>query len=212
MVYGKGVALDHLVYGVPDLAQGIGLIERQLGVRAAIGGKHTGRGTHNALLSLGTGSYLEIIAPDPEQPPPAEPRPYGLDRLKDPRLVTWAVRAGDIEERAANARAAGYDPGPVTPMSRRMPDGRELHWRLTVPKTRAADGLVPFLIEWEPGPHPSQTSPDGAYLVELQGEHPQPEAVQPLLNAIGVHLSLTESARPALIATIEGPNGTVLLS
>jgi hypothetical protein len=97
-------------------------------------------------------------------------------------------------------------------MTRRLPGGGELRWRLTLPRVRAGDGLVPFLIEWEPGPHPSQTSPGGALLTELQGEHPQPDAVQPLLDALGVHLPLTESARPALIATIEGPNGTVLLS
>ena len=49
-------------------------------------------------------------------------------------------------------------------------------------------------------------------LLDLQGEHPHPGDVERLLDAIGVHLPLTESARPALIATIEGPNGTVLLS
>lgn len=213
MVYGKGVSLDHLVYAVPRLTEGIDSIERLTGVRAAMGGKHPGRGTHNALLSLGTGSYLEIIAPDPEQPAPAGPRPFGLDRLREARLVTWAVRVGDIETRAASAKATGYDPGPVVAMSRRLPGAGELRWRLTLPTERAGDGLVPFLIEWEPGPqHPSQTSPQGAYLAELEGEHPQADAVQAMLDAIGVRLSVTESARPALIATIEGPRGTVLLS
>jgi hypothetical protein len=212
MAYGRGVRLDHLVYAVRDLNAGIASIERLIGVRAAPGGKHTGRGTHNALLSLGTGSYLEIIAPDPEQPPPAEPRPFGLDRLREPRLVTWAVRVLDIDERVRNAIAAGYDPGPVVPLSRKLPDGSELRWRLTLPTVRGGDGLVPFLIEWEPGLHPSQTAPSGAVLAELQGEHPHPESVLPLLEAIGVDLPLIESARPALIATIEGPNGTVLLS
>jgi hypothetical protein len=212
MAYGKGVQLDHLVYAVRDLEQGIASIERLIGVRAATGGKHTGRGTHNALLSLGTGSYLEIIAGDPDQPAPADPRPFGIDRLREPRLVTWAVRVPDIEERVETARASGYDPGPIVPMSRALPGGGELKWRLTLPRVRAGDGLVPFLIDWEPGQHPSQTAPSGAMLVELQGEHPRPESVQPLLDAIGVDVSLVESARPALIATIEGPNGTVLLS
>lgn len=212
MAYGKGVQLDHLVYAVRDLEQGIASIERLIGVRAAIGGKHTGRGTHNALLSLGTGAYLEIIAADPDQPPPAEPRPFGIDRVREPRLVTWAVRVADIERRVEAARASGYDPGPIAGMSRALPDGGELRWRLTLPRRRAGDGLVPFLIDWEPGPHPSQTAPAGAMLIELQGEHPRPDSVQPLLDAIGVELQLIESASPALIATIEGPNGTVLLS
>jgi hypothetical protein len=213
MAFGKGVALDHLVYAVRDLEAGIASIERLIGIRATPGGKHTGRGTHNAVVSLGSGSYLEIVATDPEQPSPEWPRAFGLDTLHEPRLVTWAVRVQDIEKRAAHAVAAGYDPGPVVPMSRALPGGGELRWRLTLPQKRAGDGLVPFLIQWEPGAiHPSETATSGAMLVELEGEHPHADAVQPLLDAIGVHLQVTEAARPALTATIEGPNGTVLLS
>ncbi|MEO8458723.1 MAG: VOC family protein [Chloroflexota bacterium] len=212
MAYVRQGSVDHLVYAVADLDAGIAHIERMLGVRAEPGGAHPGRGTHNALLSLGGGSYLEIIAPDPDQPDPKAPRPFGLDKLRAPRLVTWAVRVSHIEKRVEQARAAGYDPGDAHPMSRKLPSGAELKWQLTARPEAAASGIVPFLIEWQPREHPSKTAPRGAQLSDLQAEHPHPGEVNAMLEALGVELTVSESARPALIATMEGPNGTVVLT
>ena len=204
--------VDHLVYAAPSLDAGIEAMAERLGVTAAYGGKHTGIGTHNALLSLGQNAYLEIIAPDPDQPPPTDPLPFGLSELHEPGLVAWALAVTDIESLAESAREAGYDPGPVIQMSRALPDGGDLSWRLALRRPAAGDGLVPFLIQWEPGPHPSASSPGGCTLTDLTAEHPRPDVVSTMMSALGVNLPLAEAARPALIATIEGPHGTVVLT
>src|SRR6267142_855367 len=90
--------VDHLVYATPDLQLGVDTAEKLFGVRATPGGQHPGLGTRNALIALGPASYLEIIAPDPAQPAPEAPRPFGIDDLGAPRLATWAARASALEE------------------------------------------------------------------------------------------------------------------
>ncbi len=96
--------LDHLVYAVPDLAAGVAAMTALLGVAPSPGGPHPGLGTRNFLVSLGESCYLEIIGPDPEQPQPSRPRPFGLDRLAGGRLVSWAIH--DARPRSARRRGA----------------------------------------------------------------------------------------------------------
>jgi hypothetical protein len=201
--------IDHLVYAAPDLEQGISLIEQKVGLRPAAGGKHVGRGTRNALLAFGNGAYLEIIAPDPEQEGVTMPLPFGLNADGPPRLVTWAAKAPEIERMAEAARAADYDIGRVMQMSRELPDGARLSWSLTFPPFAQGDGLVPFLIRWDPCPHPSETSPGGSELVLLQGEHPEPERVRGPLLALGLEMPVSEGPEPALVASIRCPKGLV---
>jgi len=203
--------LDHLVYAAPDLSQAIQSIENKVGVRAAPGGKHAGGLTHNALLSLGEVSYLEIIALVPGHEPAGGDLPFGLNALTSARLVAWATTATDLERRVAAARAAGYDPGEIMVGGRDLPDGGHLSWRLAVKPQPAGDGIVPFLIEWTSEPHPSVTAPKGCRFVSLRAEHPEPESVLAMLQALAVDLSVVAGERPRLIATLDTPNGRVEL-
>lgn len=203
--------LDHLVYAVPDLEGAVARLADHLGVRAALGGKHRGLGTHNALLALGSGAYLEVIAPDPTQPPPDGPRPFGLDALTRPRLVTWAMKAPDIEKRVERARARGLDLGKVIALSRDLPDGGRLHWRLSLATGLIGDGLVPFLIDWGDSPHPSDSAPQGCTLLGLRAEHLRPSLIRSLLTALDVELPVVEGLAPALVATLQTPNGEIEL-
>ncbi|WP_327085082.1 VOC family protein [Nonomuraea sp. NBC_01738] len=157
--------MDHLVYATPDLAPTVAEVERLLGVKPAEGGRHVGLGTRNHLLGLGGRSYLEIIGPDPEQPHPGAPRPFGIDTLDAPRLVAWAVEPDDLDATVAASRARGYDPGTPFAMSRRTPSGDLLEWRLAF--AAEPDPVIPFLIDWGTTPHPrrpcrSPSSPPSA--------------------------------------------------
>jgi Glyoxalase-like domain len=198
--------LDHLIFGVPVLEDGVRQLERQFGVRAQPGGRHQGLGTHNALLGLGQGAYLEIIAPDPDQPPPATPRPFGLDALDHPRLAGWAVRCDDIDTRVAHARARGHDPGDPVELQRATTQGTLLRWRLT--PYALAGGPIPFLIDWADTVHPSGSAPPGLTLASFHLEHPQPEVVTRVLGALAVEVPVVRGTTSGLAARIAGPDGS----
>ena len=156
------------MYATPDLQAGIDRVEKLLGIRASAGGQHPGRGTRNALVGLGPGSYIEIIGPDPEQPKPDAARPFGIDGLTAPRLIAWAAKGERLDQIVAAARRDGVMLGDVTAGSRRRPDGLLLTWRYTDPRAVVADRIVPFFIDWGTTPHPAATAATGASLVGLR--------------------------------------------
>lgn len=204
-------AVDHLLLGVADLDRGIAWVEQRTGVRPAIGGSHPGRGTRNALASLGGKRYLEVIAPDPDQK--AYTFQIDVRSLTVPRLITWAAASADIDALAATARAAGRQAFGPNDGSRARPDGRTLRWRsLGIASSLAAGGIdpVPFFIQWAAGSvHPAEDSPTGCALTSLEFAHPTPAALADVLASLGIEARVTQADAPALRATLSTPKGTV---
>lgn len=201
--------VDHLIFGAPDLEGGVEAVERRLGARPAVGGRHPQYGTRNALLALDAETYLEVMAPDPELAAPDRGRLFRLDELDGPRLVAWALRREDIGAAAARARDRGVELGPVREGSRQQPDGTSLTWRLTDPYAVPTGGVLPFLIAWGETPHPARDAPEGGSLTGLRAEHPDPESVREDLGALGVEVRVEEGDRPGLVATIRTGRGLV---
>ena len=203
--------LDHLVYAVPDLEKGIDHLEVKLGVRAAAGGRHLEEGTRNALIALGSDSYLEILGPDPSHPVLDRPLWLGLEGLTRPRLTAWAIKASRLEETRERIWAEGVRLGPVVAGNRKRPDGTLISWEFTDPHVVIAEGLVPFLIDWGTSWHPAASAADGLSLVALRAEHPNPAGVRTLVRALGLNLPVTKGPRAALIAGLQTPQGFVEL-
>jgi Glyoxalase-like domain len=203
--------VDHLVYATPDLEASVNNLEKRLGVRAAAGGQHPGRGTRNALLRLGERSYLEIVGPDPSQAWDDTPRWFGIDANSGSRLMTWAANATSLDDVIANANRNGLRLGPVTSGSRMRSDGVMLRWNFTDPVTIIADGLVPFFIDWGRSPHPAVAAPDGVKLVSMRAEHPEPGKVADALSSLGIPMQVDYNHEPSLIAELQTPNGLIEL-
>jgi Glyoxalase-like domain len=211
----RGVAvldrIDHFVYATPDLDAGIARVEKLLGVKATPGGQHPGRGTRNALIAVGPGGYIEIIGPDPQQGKPDQPRPFGLDGLSEPRLVTWAAKETDLPRLVRQAAERGVTLGELSSGSRKRPDGLLLTWQYTNPRVVVADGIVPFFIDWGKTPHPAESAVSGGRITRFSAEHPDPDKVKAILDHLGLDLPVTLGPVPRLIATISTPRGSVEL-
>jgi hypothetical protein len=204
--------IDHLVFAVANLDDGIKQIEAATGVRAQAGGAHPGRGTRNALLSLGPRVYLEIVAPDVEQANPRSLQSLGLSETRTSRLVGWALNATDLERLASEVSAKGFPLTPPTNGERQQPDGARLAWRTaTLADQRAGDGLAPFFIDWGATEHPGMTSPQGARLVSLRAQHPSPSSVQSIFSALDLPLTIETGSEVAFIAVLDTPRGRVEL-
>lgn len=204
--------VDHILYAVPDLARGMDEIERRLGVRPAIGGRHPKYGTHNALLSLGPTTYLEVIAPDPGNPNPVRGLPFGMKDLREPRLATWILRTDRIDELADAAAGAGVDLGEIETGHRETTEDTVLSWRASDPYADRFGGAVPFLIDWGTTPHPAGAAPAGGDLVGLRIEHPSADRVRAVLAALGARLEVKRARLSRVVATIRTPSGDLELA
>lgn len=175
---------DHIMLGAASLDEGMREFERLTGVRPVRGGRHPSRGTENALVSLGRGVYLEIIAPQPDAKP--NEMVNALRAMKRPALVGWAVHVPDAKDAAARMAQAGFKATASTPGSRVTPEGKTLEW-VTFVAEQPEGAVVPFFIRWGAATaHPSTTSPGGCAIASFAVADPAGAELSKLLGALGV--------------------------
>jgi hypothetical protein len=207
-------AVDHLLLGTRDLDAGIEWVAKKFGVKAAVGGSHPGRGSRNALIAFRQRRYLEIIAPDPAQPP--ENLTRNLRTLEEPRLIAWASASTDLSALAKRLQERGQRVTGPLDGARIRPDGGKLAWRtLSLEEAFEQDGAdpIPFFIQWSPeSSHPSQDSPQGCDVIGFVIEHPKADAVRGLLAQAGIDADVRQAKSCRLIATLDTPKGRVVLS
>ena len=197
--------LDHIAIAGEDLAAASDHVADALGCRLQPGGEHAIFHTHNRLMGLEDGLYLEAIAINPAAPLPDRARWFDLDRFAGPaRLTNWICRCDDLDAALAALPAGFGDPVDL--------QRGELRWRMAVPQ----DGVLPFdncapaLIEWQGDAHPVQRlDATGCRLTALRVCHPEAgrlgQILAPFLTDARVSFMDGEAGLEAAFETPSGP-------
>ncbi len=198
--------LDHFAIAANTLAEATAHVEEALGVPLQPGGEHAVFGTHNRLLGLADGLYLEAIAIDPEATPQRQPRWVDLDRFEGAaRITNWICRSSDLDSTLA---ALPVDAGAPVSLTR-----GDLSWQMAVPNSGILpyDNIFPALIQWQ-GPHPApRLTQQGCSLRRLVVSHPEAQALAELLPLDDARV-VFEPGPAALRAEIDTPHGLRHLS
>jgi len=170
--------LDHIAVAGDTLEEATAAVEAALGVRLQAGGEHDVFFTHNTLLGLEDGLYLEAIAINPAAPAPDCPRWFDLDRFSGPaRLTNWICRTDDLE---GIVPQLGDGVGVPVALQR-----GKFRWQMAVPRS----GVLPFhnlhpaVIQWGTDLHPATLlDPSGCRLSRLVVAHPLARELRQLLS------------------------------
>lgn len=213
---------DHLVLACATLEQGVQWCRAVLGVEPGPGGRHAAFSTHNRLVRIDNAeawplAFLELIAIDPEAPPPGRPRWFDLDnpalqqRLAEqgPQLVHVVARSTMLDMHRWGLITVGLQPGDPVHAARDTPRGR-LEWQILVRPDGIppCQGALPTLIQWPAdlsAVHPAAHLPaSGLALTRLTLRGVPPRARE-VLRLRG--LEWAADAGPALQAEFETPLG-----
>ena len=202
------ITLDHIAVAGETLAAATAHVEAVLGVPMQQGGEHAIFHTHNALLGLDAGLYLEAIAINPAAPVLDRARWFDLDRFAGgARLTNWICRCDDLEATLATL-PAGFG----VPVDLQRGD---LRWRMAVPP----DGIVPFdncapaLIQWIGASHPApRLTQQGCRLTALEVCHPRAGELAALLAPLLTDACVSfHTGSPRLRAGFQSAGGQVTL-
>ena len=197
--------VDHILLGIDDLDRGVKAFEESTGIKPVYGGKHPG-GTHNALVSLGDGTYLEIIAVQKGVAPPADFA--GIEQLHTLTPIGWAVSSKDSAELRKRLDGAGLALTDSTPGSRITPTGKTLSWQSFGLKDNFAE--APFFIVWSAQTaHPSTTSPEGCKLQQWHIAGPNQKNLEQLRRTLDLRVDVADAKATSMKLALSCPKGSV---
>ena len=169
--------IDHVTVAGPQLAPMQAQLEK-LGIRCEYGGAHTNHATEMSIASFADGSYLELIAIQPNADPQAVDRHAWAKYMHaNAGPCAWAVRSQDVGAEVNRLRALGITVSAPNHSGRTRPDGFRLDWETAQVGTEGNGVFFPFLIR-DFTPRDRRAFPAG------RANNPQMEGVREVVIAV----------------------------
>jgi len=146
MMPAADLTIDHVTVAGQDLkAMRAALAE--IGIPTEYGGPHSNHATEMALTSFPDGSYLELIAIQPDADPAAVAAHYWSKHMRNKAGPSaWAVRPADLTAEVKRLQAGGIAVSNPARAGRARPDGVRLDWETANVGKEPNGTFFPFLI------------------------------------------------------------------
>jgi len=200
--------IDHIVLAVPKLNRACDEFIINLGISPIFGGKHPDFGTHNALVNLGNGNYLEILAPDPENIPEQGKRWMGADLIDKPIVCRWALKSSDLAKDQGILRTVNPAYGEIIGGQRETMTGELLKWKMIKPLSEPVTDILPFMVDWSgTSSHPTESLPEECQFLSIEVKHPQVEKMQNIYQQLGLAVNIEYADEASLKIRLQTNNG-----
>jgi glyoxalase-like protein len=159
IVCAQELKVDHVTVAGRDLHAMQKALE-SAGLKSEYGGPHSNHATEMSLVSFPDGSYLELIAIQPNSDPKAVAAHEWHKFLEgNAGPTSWAVRPADFPAEVERLRKTGVSVSEPRNNGRKRPDGVDLQWETA--QVGAGNGtFFPFLIH-DFTPHERRAYPSG---------------------------------------------------
>ena len=138
--------IDHATVAGSDLKKMQAALA-SVGVQTVYGGPHSNHATEMSLVSFSDGSYLELIAIQPNADQQAVDKHEWVKFLKSDAVpCAWAARVKDLTAEVKRLTAAGVAVSAPVKSGRQRPDGVRLEWETAEVGTETRGSFFPFLI------------------------------------------------------------------
>jgi hypothetical protein len=207
---GAPVWIDHITVGTNDLDAAMAEFEQLTGVRPVLGGVHPGKGTRNAVVSLGEDAFLELYAPNPAEPRETE-TVRSLQALRKMKPVAWALATSEESKLRSALASTPFNLESPTPGARLTASGMVLEWA-DFGFADVDHPLLPFFIRWkQPSLHSSRTAPQGCRLLSVRLADPQPKILLAAINAVRLQVTVKKAPERKMEVRLACPRGNVVL-